>query len=169
MPFIKCRLLWHELSLPIIFLSLFPLKSVIANLDWLSSTESLLPWILPSSLSLAESYHHGKRTSFIVETIQMFPTLLFGCHELTIATLHSILLSPNGFATDVTIWKNTKLLPLYSRILNQTLTVALARLLAREGQTMDSMFDPPSQCSPHEHMSSFNTMTKMTYMITQQL
>jgi len=59
-------------------------------------------------------------------------------------------------------------LPLYSRILNQTLAVALARLLAREGQTMDSMFDP-SQCSPHERMSSFNTMMKMTYMITQQL
>jgi len=51
---------------------------------------------------------------------------------------------------------------------SNTLAVALTRLPAREGQTMDSIFDP-SLCSPQEHMSGFNTMTKLTYMITQQL
>jgi len=53
-----------QLSLPLIFLSIFSLKLVIINLDWLSSTESLLPLILSSSLSLAEFYHHGESISF---------------------------------------------------------------------------------------------------------
>ncbi len=109
MPFNNWKPLWHETLIASNFPSIFPLKLVIINLDWLSwSTASLLPLILSSPLSLAEFSHHGKRTSFIVETINMFPTLLFGCHALLIATLHSILLSPNGLSTDVKIWKNTK-------------------------------------------------------------
>ncbi len=97
--------------------------------------------------------------------------MLFGCDELIIATLLSILFLPTWvmhwcFSLSLS-WKNTK----FTSIIftdPQTLAVALARLLACEGQTMDSMFDP-SQCSPQERMSSFTTMTKMTYMITQQL
>jgi len=68
--------------------------SVIINLDWLSSTETLLPLILLSSLSLAEFYHPGKRTSFMVETLKKFHTMLSGCDEFIIAPLHSILFLP---------------------------------------------------------------------------
>jgi len=168
MPFIKCRLLWHELSLPIIFLSLFPLKSVIINLDWLSSTESLLPFILLSSLSLAEFYHHGERISFHYWNLYSVSNYVvwLPCISHCNLTFHTLL------PTWVMHWCFSLSLEEYQvhfhsiQGSSKTLAVALARLLAREGQTMDSMFDP-SLCSPQERMSGFNTMTKLTYMITQ--
>jgi len=168
MPFFNAGSFGMKFSLPITFLSLFPLKSAIINLDWLSSTESLLPFILLSSLSLAEFYHHGERISFhcwnlySVSHYVVWLPCISHCN-LTFHTLPPTWVMHWCFSLFGRIPSS---LPLNSRILKHTLAVAFARLLAREGQTMDSMFDP-SQCSPQEHMSGFNTMTKLTYMITQ--
>ena len=105
----------------------------------------------------------------IVETFTVFHTMLFGCHVFLIATLHSIPYYPLGSCTGASLSLEEYQVHFHSiQGSSNTLAVALARLPAREGQTMDSIFDP-SLCSPQERMSGFNTMTKLTYMITQQL
>jgi len=131
-----------NLSLPLIFLSIFPLQLVIINLDWLSSTGSLLPLILSSSLSLANIYHHGKRTSFIVETLTKFHTMLFGCHELTNATFLSILLLPIGSSAGTSLLEEYQVHFHHIQGSSNTHSQLSYRLLAHEGWTMDSIFDP---------------------------
>jgi len=120
----------------------------------------LLPVFLQAHCSSTENYTTMEKGLLsIVETFKEFHTMLFGCHELHVYTDHCNLTFHMLTYQPVMHWHLylEEYQPHFHYIKgsSNTLTDALSRLPTREGQTMDSIFDP-SPCSLQERMSSFN-------------
>ena len=123
MPFIKCRLLWHETL--IAYYLPFLVSTQVSDYQLGLVIKHRIP-VAFYSCKLTSAWQNyitmEKEFLSIIETFTVFHTMLFGCHVFLIATLLSILFLP----TWVMHWcfslfgRIPSSLPLYSRILKHT-------------------------------------------------